>query len=367
MKAFNILFCILVILIYFLVGNGYAIERHLLLFVPFVEGKETVVLEVLPNGEIRNTYQRMTTGYGSNYPGVSPDQQNILIPAANTTTQYRISPTGLVSRLTTYEHIGRNGWSANYHPNGKMVIFATNSIYSVRNDGLLEWINPAPSCDPRWINPCRNMLVEGGSGKTMNFQSIDTVAMTVTTSQNIDIRGDFHDAAFTPDGNQVLICKTPAVGEISDIDIFSILPDDTLDTTAQHIDIPNAASAYSIIMSPDGQYAYIAIFGRDSVVTISHDSAGVWFDTGKRLILYGPWRIVCAPVNNMVVVDHQIDVLGYSYTYLSTFYMQPDGELLPTGYSFPFQQTFGDNPLTFVFAYPPGITEVESDQWQLYE
>ncbi len=67
-----------------------------------------------------------------------------------------------------------------------------------------------------------------------------------------------------------------------------------------------------------------------------------------------------------VLVDCRIDVLGYSYAYYSTYYMQPNKDLLPNGYSFPFQQTFGDNSLTFVFAYPPGVTEVDSDQWQLY-
>ncbi|MFB3894904.1 MAG: hypothetical protein ACE14V_01225 [bacterium] len=346
-----------------LAGYSIALERHLLLFAPLSEGNQTVILEVLPNGEIRDTYQRLTTGYGSGQAGVSPDQQNILIPAANTTMQYRISPTGMVSRLTTYEHLGRNGYSVNYHPNGKMVIFTTNSIYSVRNDGLLEWINPAPTCDPRWINPCRNMLVENGPIKTINVDSIDTIAMTINTTQNINIKGDFEDAAFTPDGNQVLICKTPTTGETpSDIDIFSILPNDTLDTVAQHIDIPGQDGASSIAISPDGQYAYVVLWN-NTIVTLSHDSTGGWFDTGIRLTLYLPWRIRRAPDYNLVLLDYQVTNSGY---YLGTYFMQPDGTLTPSGYTFPFQEKIGDVFVDLVFAYPPGVTEVESDHWQLY-
>jgi hypothetical protein len=345
----------------------YGIERHLLLFGTLSEGNQTVILEVLSTGQILDTEQRLNSGYGSHYPGVSLEQQYILIPAANTTSQYYISPTGTVSRITTYEHLGRNGWSINYHPNRKMVIAATNSIYSVRNNGLLELANTySLACDPRWINPRGNILVDFGINNLWVYL-IDTVIFSLTTSQLFPIYGSGQEAVYTPDGNQLLVAKYPLTGVTEDVDIFQIASVGTVDTSAQHLDLVNTSGAKSIAMSSDGLYAFVMTDVTNGVIaTLARNSIGQWYDTGKRVSnLNNPWLIRITPVYNLLVLQTFNE--SASERLLKTYYINSDGILTPTGYSFSITATVGDDDfVTFVFAYPPGVTAIDSDQWMLY-
>lgn len=348
--------------------SGYTLERHLLLFAPLVEGNQTVVLEVLSTGQIIDTGQRLNTGYGTHYPGVSPDQQNILIPAANTTWQYRILPTGLVSRVSTYEFLGGNEWRAAYHPNGKMAI-TSYRIFRVKPDETLEFANTYSGAGFLWISPKGNILIShgasGGTASGILVFHIDTVNFTITTSQWIFINGSANDAVYTPDGSQLLVAKYPSGANFESVDIFTVAPDGTVDTTAQHLGITWGVD--NIEISVDGQFAYISVRNTSGfIATIARTSTGQWVDTGKRVTgLNNPWEIKLTPVYNLLLLQTFNE---FSERILSTYFVNSDGSLTPTGYSFPITQTFGnDDFLTNIFAYPPGVTDVEQKQWEVYQ
>jgi hypothetical protein len=351
----------------YLVVSGNAIERHLLLFAPLVEGNQTIVMGVLSTGQIFDTGQRLNTGAEVWYSGSSPDSQNILIPTQYQISQFHIAPTGLVSQVTTYtfgaEHIA-------YHPNGQMVISTHTTIFRIKETGLLEvasfYSRPAGTL---WISPIGNVMVSSETGKNIGVYHIDTSNFTMTTTQLIYIGGDAHDAVYTPDGRQILVAKWP-LGVVPDVDIYHVSVDGTVDTTlVEHVDIANANSAQSIVMSYDGKHAFVDCYDPSNLIaTLERISTGQWIeDTSKRVYISDPWQIVMAPVYNILVVRHRITVAGYPYSYLSSYFVNSDGTLVYTGYSFPFQQTFGDDPVDLVFAYPPGVTGINSDRWQLYE
>lgn len=343
---------------------GFTIERHMLLFAPLSDGNKTIVLEVLSNGQIIDTGQQLNTGYGGNYGGASPDEQSILIPTSYQISQYYIAPTGAVSLVTTYPF---GAWQIAYHPNGRMVISTDTTIFRVRENGLLEVANfysrPAGNL---WISPVGNITVGGDTSSTISAYRIDTTNYTVTTSQWIFINGTAQEAGYMPDGSQLLVVEYSNEA-YRDVDIFQVTPDGTVvDTTVQHLDLVNTNGAKSIAMSYDGQYAFVITSVSNGVIaTISRISTGQWIDTGGRISIRNPFRIRMAPTYNMLVVQH--DISGSIYQYLSTYFVGADGNLTATGYTFPFQQTFGDVPVDLVFAYPPGVTTVDSSNWQLYE
>lgn len=348
-------------------GNGYAIEKHLLLFAPLSEGNQTIVLEVLPTGQIIDSGQRLDSGYGTYTPAVSPDQQRVLTPGNSLLSQFHIAPNGHTSKETTYNF---QVLDISYVPDGTMVVSNT-TIFRVRNDNALDIAKYySPGCSMIWMSPAGKTMVSRGPSSGIYTYQIDTVNLSITTSQWIYIDGTAYDATYTPDRSQVLIAKYPLTyGNNNVVDIFQITSNGiVVDSTVQHLSVAGFNTAKSIAIAPDGQYAFI---GNDItngfIATLARTSTGQWVDTGKRVSFENPFRVVSSPVYNLLVVQHDVETAGWIYQYLTTYFINSDGTLVPTGYSFPFHQTFGDVPVDLVFAYPPGVTAVETEQWQLYE
>jgi hypothetical protein len=345
-----------------LVSSCNALERHLMLFAPLSDGNQTIIFEVLSTGKILDTGQRLNTGY-TWYSDASPDGQTILIPNSGQIMHFHIAPTGSVSLITTYPY-GTDRIA--YHPNGQMVISTYTTIFRVNETGLLEVTNYySRGAGTLWISPLGNIMVSSEVSSNIGVYRIDTTNFTMTTTQLIYINGGAQDAVYTPDGSQVLVAAYTNYAANQDVHIFQVTPDGmVVESTEQHLDIPNLDGAKSIVMSSDGQYAFVGMNASNGfIATLGRTPTGQWYDTGKRVALDGIWQMIMSPAYHLLVVHHEI---GF-YKYISTFFVNSDGTLVPTGYNFPFQQTFGTAPIGMVLAYPPGVTEVESAQWQLYE
>ncbi|MCX7919724.1 MAG: lactonase family protein, partial [bacterium] len=146
-----------------------------------------------------------------------------------------------------------------------------------------------------------------------------------------------------------------------DVEIYPVLSDGRLDTTrVQQFDIGSNAKAIAI--SKDDRYIYVGFWDeRWPIVVLRRveGSSGRYEDTGWRIpVGYWVWQMIVSPDGKYLVVnDHHI---------LETFAIQDDGNLVATGYKFPFESVFGNGPMYFQFAYPPAPTEIER-QWQVYE
>jgi hypothetical protein len=363
MKKYLIItfFCLVLIL------PTYGLEQHLLLIGTLSEGNQTVVLEILSTGKIIDTGQRLNSGYGGGWPGVSPDQQEILIPAGYQISQYHISATGIVSTVTTYPF--RAAYEIGYHPNGKMVIASATTIFHVNDNGILvDATTYNRGAANLWINPEGNIMASSETGSNIGVFRIDTTAFSINTAQLIFINGSAQEAVYTPDGSQLLIVEYSNEA-YRDVDIFQVTQDGVVvDTTVQHLDITNTTGAKSITMTASGHYAFVMTDITHGVIaTIERTSTGQWIDTGKRVSnLNNPWLIRVTPAYNLLVLQTFND--SASERLLQTYFVNSDGSLTPTGYSFSITAVVGDDDfVTFVFAYPPGVTEVKSSNWQLYQ
>ncbi|MDI6782923.1 MAG: beta-propeller fold lactonase family protein [bacterium] len=366
------IFIIVVSLFLFTFCGAQASEQHLLLVVSFYEGPAAVVLEILPTGEIVTTGQLLYTGYDAWQIAVSPDNRFILItnpPYGSGTcrvVQFEIDPYGRATATGRNLTMTVAPFEIAYTPNGKLV-FVENTwdtyICRVLSDGSLEDTGNRYTAGGINISPIGNITLGFGANKTLKTHRIDYEHEQVIAIQTTALGADTFDFAYTPDGKYaaVLLIGTWTGPEIV---IYQIAEDGTISTTGQRWDVSiNLPSQFTI--TPDGKWLLLANASNTNgfIATYAIDSNGRFQDTGKRYLLVDPQDVVVSPDCKYIAVDHNVSGMRA----LSTFTLSSEGDLIPTGFSFPFQQTFGYYPSDIEFVLLPAITAVNPRHWQVYE
>jgi hypothetical protein len=342
-----------------LVGNVIATEQHTLILALEDYGEHLHGLELLPTGEIVTTGQQFPIGhFDDEQIGVSPDSRFVWCGATSGSgvtglKQFAITSYGQLTE--TGRFIKGGGWNVKFTPNGQMILF-NGPIYQAYPDGSVVSTANRYTTGAH-ISPRGDIDLNFGPN---NFQvsKIDYTTYSVYSIQYVAPEGlaSVRGAAYTPEGDYVAVTFGAEWSSI-DIDIYPILDDGSLDTT--HVQAFDIGVAGQIAISKDGRFLYISNGLNQFIAIFRQPTHGVFEDTGWRIpVNHIIWQMMVSPDGKFLVFqDHHI---------LETFTIQDDGNLVATGYEFPFETTFGHGPMYFQFAYPPAPTEVDP-LWQLYE
>jgi hypothetical protein len=121
-----------------------------------------------------------------------------------------------------------------------------------------------------------------------------------------------------------------------------------------------------LCITPTGSHIYI-------VLGFSGPQEGIkrydWYSQDTPFVYSGaftplsdPQYIKVSPDGKILTVVSQTNIVS-SKQYLRTFFIQSDGSLVDTGYSFPFSGTFGDFVGDLQFVYPPAPTYIPEELW----
>ncbi len=353
----------------FLMSWGYSVnsDRVMLIFAPMGEGDYTAVLRIYPNGRIEDTGQKLQTGYGCVWGGVSPKQDYYLINPYRQLSQYYISSNGTVSLITVYQTM--NAADTKYLPNGKMVISTdTGQTFRVLDNGLLEFTGTFSGGLPCFIHPSGNMVCTF-TGYGVMVYSVDTLSNILMLHQTVEFDDpNFSPAVsgygvFSPNEKEFIISG----GGKGQIRVYSVKSDWTLDTSYYTVYFSGEFGSRDMFWSLDEEDLFVVCEVTDNICLVSRDTiTGFWKDTGKRWKTgYSPWIVKRTPDWNLVVSD-ELDTTTFKKE-LVTYRLTPTNDLEPTGYRFPFQATFGDIPPNFDIAYPQAATSVPESAWRKEE
>jgi len=361
-----LLFILLVILVS-MVNQGYAVSRHTLILVDDDTNYHLRVLELLSSGEIVTTGQSILVGpINDRAIAVSPDQQYVWTGATSGTgdwgvKQFIISSDGQLNPTSRFINCGGPSWDAKFTPNGQL-LFLNGPIYRTFPNGSVESTTNWYSAEYH-ISPLGNINLRfDGIGASVD--KIDYSGYSVYNIQYVEldsgVGAEAYDVEYTPDGKYAIIAN--GGGLPTEVEIYPILEDGSLDTThIQGFDMTYGNVADLIGVSKDGRYIYVGSPYPNQIGVLRKKIAGDGFeDTGWRISLtYVPWYMLVSPDGKyLVTTDMRI---------FETFAIQDDGNLVATGYQFPYESIFGTANNYFQFAYPPAPTEVEYQNWQLYE
>jgi WD40 repeat protein len=352
----------------FLLSWGYSTgsDRVMLIFAPMGEGNYTAVLRIYPDGKIEDTGQKLQTGYGCIWGGVSPSQEFYLINPYRQLSQYYISSDGTVSLITVYQTL--NALDTKYLPNGMMVISTdTGQTFRVLDNGLLEWTGTFYGGCPCFVSPSSNMVCTFGAG--LKVFNVDTENWKLNPVQTIEWDDpNFFPAVsgygiFSPDEKEFIISG----GGKGQIRVYSIKSDWTLDTAYYTVYFPGEFGSRDMFWSLDEKDLFVVCESSDKICLVSRDTnTGLWKDTGKRWAVGdSPWTVKRTPDWDLVIVD-SINTTTYKEELVS-YRLTLSNDLEPTGYSFPFENTFGGYPSHFDIAYPKAATAVPESAWRKEE
>jgi WD40 repeat protein len=353
----------------FLLSWGYSTgsDRVMLIFAPMGDSEYTFVLRIYPNGKIEDTGQKLKTGYDSIYGGVSPSQEYYLMNPYRSLSQYRIESDGTVSLMTIYQTLTSR--DTKYLPNGKMVISSdTGQTFRVLENGSLEFTGNFYGGNPVFYNVTGEMICIF-CNRGMKVYSVDTQLWKLNLKQEVPWNDSNFDptmsglGTFSPDGKEFIVS---GIGK-GQIRVYSVKSDWTLDTAYYTVYFPGEYSSRSMFWSLDEKDLFVVCESSDKICLVSRDTnTGLWKDSGKRWAVGdGPWTVKRTPDWNLVVVD-ELDAKTFKKE-LVTYRLTPLNDLEPTGYRFPFQETFGGIPNNFDIAYPKAATSVPESAWRKEE
>jgi hypothetical protein len=336
-------------------------ESRLFLSTHEMEPGRIFALKILPTGEIIDLYQQYTTTRWIYDLAITPSKQFMYVAADTTIERFRIKSNGdLISLDTTY--FPADPIKIAVTPNNEYVIIEFSDIGC-------WFFQPTPTGKlidtyyretvGMWINPRGNPIIDRCFGYTIWVHHLDYASGTVIRTQIFNnISDNYVKIAYTPDGSIGLM--KGFLGNSMDLRVFRIDTTETV-TTTQQFNLGNTAK--DIAITPDGRYGFLAIDG--NIVILSIDTVnGIVTDTGKRFDLNAPISfqvdfIRITDDGKMVVIQYLDDIDER----VTTAFIGPDGDLFWTGYIF----QFGAAGVIDMELLPIYITDVDSDQWQLYD
>ncbi len=351
MKKRNVTFFIIAIILVGMTSLCHAYVAYYSLFV--VDGEDNpgkiYQLKILPNGQILDTYIQYTTGGNGFINGslaVSPHDR-FLFAASDAIYRFQTQPDGsLVSiGLTTPSSF------IAFTPNEQLVI-GDNIIYSLTSTGDLVNGTPGPEIGLATVDPLGRGVLAGiisaFSAYTINYNTRTLTQMTTFPRGN----GIPYGFNFTPDGKLGFMYGfNLAPNNTGDLWVFTIDSIFNVSTT-QVLNIPGR-SIDDLAVSKDGRYLwaptgyYIELFAIDTLKNV--------IDTGQKYYVLnntaGTQEATYqrnTPDGNLAIVEYNNDDLAPEAGCFATAFINGDGSLTWTGYTFAFDS-----------AHPTGGTVVD--------
>ncbi len=341
MKKLNVTFLIIAIILVGMTSLCHAYVAYYSLFVVSGEdGSNIYQLKILPNGQILDTYIQYSNGgnynqFGNGSLAISPDNR-FLFAAGEVLYQFQIQADGsLVSIGST------NPGGVAFTPNEQLVI-GWNTIYSLTSTGGLVNGISGPLMDSIQIDPLGRGLLAMSSFSTFSAYTINYNSRTLSLMTTYPLgTGSVFYFAFTPNGKLGFYYSYAwdGLGVLTIDSIFNV-------STSQVLNIPDR-SIDDLAVSNDGRYlwasaGYIELF--------SIDTNGLVTDTGNKYYVLNQTGSYAqyqrnTPDGNLAIVEYLDFNLGGSF---ATAYINGDGSLTWTGYSFAFDS-----------AHPTGGTVVD--------
>ncbi len=316
-------------------------------------------LKFLPTGQILDTYTQYTVGgnlyqFGIGSLAVSPDNR-FLFAAGDAIYRYQIQPDGSLLSIGSTTP----GSFIAFTPNDQLII-AENTVYSLTSTGDLINGTSGPLIDYPRIDPLGRGLLALSSFSTFSAYTINynSRTLSLTTSYPLEVDSPFN-FAFTPNGNLGFFYSTvwDGLGILTFDSIFNV-------STTQVLNI-NGESIFDLAVSKDNKYLwtptnnYIKLFSIDTLENVT--------DTGQQYYVLNDFGGTLAryqrntPDGNLAIVEYVDLNSNSSGGSFATAYINGDGSLTWTGYSFAFDSTYPSPEtivdFTLVPVYATGIPE----------
>jgi hypothetical protein len=350
-------------LIICLAGWSISSAREMLLFVSNLDGLY-YCLELQTTGQLVWTGEILTTGTDYSFGfAVSPDQHYIWSNYVDSTSlgvkQYAVTIYGQITATGCSVPLSGTPDDLIFTPNGQLIISDGGPIFSVNPDSSIQTtaneysgaLNISPRGD---INYCR-----GGYPEAFRIDHIDYTSAIITTLEVITTSGyPIGQAIYRPAGDYIAFVYFGG-----GLEVAPVLPNGMLDTTQ----VWNYGDGGGLFLdiTPDGQNMYAN--------GISHfywsNLSSMFFDSGVITSVSQPQQIKVSPDGQFLVVVSQIEPSN-TEDVIRTFFIEPDGSLVDTGYTFPFTDMFGElipDDTRLIFVWTPLPTGVPYELWKEFD
>ncbi len=365
----------MVLLSWGMTSPGLAHLAYYNLFI--VEGETPTLyqLQVLPNGQVVDPHLNYPLAPGGFFLagslGVTTDYQFLLIAGGGGIDRFKIQSNGnlLPLGITTSSNLG----SIAITLDKQLAIVATMSgpsmIYSFTSSGdLVNETSGPPIANPRMDPLGRGILArdygDSFSSFTINYvlQSLDSTT-TFLTGTNVS------GFQFTHNGKLGFIYGVDATPEGFPLGVMKIGPNFTISTT-QIFNRP--VGVFDVEVSWDNKYFWtidgicycIRLFSIDTLGVVT--DTGIGFSVPSVVTMGGtiPDYIRLTPEGQLMIVYYDDGSLNPQGGSFATAWINEDGTLTWTGFSFPFDTYyFGNVSVTDFVIVPVYTTDVPEELW----
>lgn len=368
---------IIILTVCFLLGIfswSSATLSHYNLFVISYEGNPVKIyqLKILPNGQIIDPQIQYTLPASGNFPQdmeITNNFRNLYV-GTDVLHIFQIKSDGNLFSLGTIATFGTGDIAIT--PNNELLILARivgpSIIFSITSTGDLVNAVSGPGIAIPKADPLGRGILAVSSRDTCSAYIINYVNQTlnVTTTFLISHFAAPYGINYTHDG-KLGFCYGDSAVTPSGGDLLVLKIDSTFNvTTTQVFDIPSQGID-DVAVSNNNHYVWAsAFFG--GIVLYSIDSLGNLTDTGKKYNKGGTRFIRKTPDERFMVAGYEDPQLPAPGGAFATAWINGDGSLTWTGYSFAFDSahptgsTINDAVVVLVY-----VTDVDYSQWQLYE
>ncbi len=367
MKKLNVTFLMIAIILVGMTSLCHAYVAYYSLFVVSGDDNPNRIyqLKILPNGQILDTYVQYTAGgnggsFGTGSLGVSPGYR-FLFAASDAVYRFQIQADGsLVSIGST------NPGGVAFTPNEQLVI-GWNTIYSLTSTGDLINGTPGPNIGSPKVDPLgRGILAywyPTFSAYTINY---DTRILSLTTTYPLG-NGNYYNFVFTPDGKLGFLAGFGVSPNGGDLQALKI--DSTFTVTTTQVMSVSQGGIYDMAVSNDSRYLwadtgyYIELFSIDTLGNVT--------DTGKQYYALNVMHRTGVnfqrntPDGNLAIVEYDDDDLAPEAGCFATAFINGDGSLTWTGYTFAFDSAHPTEETVVDYAIiPVYATGIPEELWK---
>ncbi len=340
MKKRNVTFLMIAIILVGMTSLCHAYVAYYNLFVVVGEDNKIYQLKILPNGQILDTYIQYILGGNSEFDYgslvVSPDNR-FLFAASDAIYRYQIQSDGsLVSIGSTTP-----ADSVAITPNEQLDI-GGSTIYSLTSTGDLVNGTSGPLIDSPRIDPLGRGLLAISSFSTFSAYTINYNSRTLTMTTTYPTPpGSFFYFAFTPNGKLGFYYSSgwDGLGVLSIDSIFNVSTTQVLNISGESID--------DLAVSSNNKFVWATLFG-GGIALFNIDTLGNVTDTGQRYTHGGIRLVRITPDQQLAIISYEDPQLPSPGGAIATAFINGDGSLSWTGYTFAFDS-----------AHPTGSTEVD--------
>ncbi len=364
MKTRNVTFLMIAIILVGMTSLCHAYVAYYSLFV--VSGEDhpgrIYQLKILPNGQILDTYIQYTTGENNEFLdgslAVSPDNR-FLFASGDVIYRYQIQADGSLFSIGS-----TNPGGVVFTPNKQLVI-GTNIIYSLTSTGDLINGTSSPTIDYPYIDPLGRGLLGVSSFSTFSAYTINYNTRTLTQTTTFPYgNGLLFGINFTPNGKLgFLYGFNLSPSNTGDLWVWKI--DSTFNITTSQLLSVSQGMIDDLVISNDSRYLwadtgyYIELFSIDTLGNVT--------DTGKQYYALNVMHRTGVnfqrntPDGNLAIVEYDDDDLAPEAGCFATAFINGDGSLTWTGYTFAFDSAHPTGgtvvSYTIVPVYATGIPE----------